>query len=219
MKIGTDGVLLGAWTSIGHHPISILDVGSGTGILAIQLAQRSAAEIIDAIEIDPDAYEQCVENFENSPWADRLFCYHAALDEFAAEIDDFYDLIISNPPFHTEDYKTTNSKRDVARFNDALPFVQLVECASSLLSKNGIFAVIIPKKSETEFLSITTKAGMYPQRICRVHGTEKAEAKRSLLEFSFQKKVPEISSLILEIERHDYTEAYKNLVKDFYLKM
>ena len=86
MKIGTDAVLLGAWTSLEANPFSILDIGAGTGVLALMMAQRSSAELIDAIEIDDAAYEQCVDNFEQSPWADRLFCYHAALDEF---VEDF----------------------------------------------------------------------------------------------------------------------------------
>src|SRR6478672_8895628 len=132
MKVGTDGVLLGAWCPIDHHPFSVLDIGAGTGILSLMVAQRSQAEHtslqgelaqqIDAVEIDEDAYEQCVENFESSPWGDRLFCFHAGLDEFVDEPEDEYDLIISNPPFHTEDYKTPNEQRDLARFTDALPF-------------------------------------------------------------------------------------------------
>ena len=88
MKIGTDGVLLGAWTSIDHHPATIMDIGAGTGIIALMLAQRSEAETIDAIEINEAAYEQCVNNFEASLWGDRLFCYHAGLDEFVDEIED-----------------------------------------------------------------------------------------------------------------------------------
>jgi tRNA1Val (adenine37-N6)-methyltransferase len=99
MKIGTDSVLLGAWSSINHHPFSVLDIGSGTGFLALMLAQPRKAELIDALEID-DAYEQCVENFENSPWSDHLFCYHASLQEFTEDIEEHYDLIISNPPYY-----------------------------------------------------------------------------------------------------------------------
>ena len=108
MKIGTDGVLLGAWTPIENNPFSILDIGTGTGIIALMLAQRSNAEQIDALEIDEDAYEQATDNFENSPWNDRLFCFHAGLDEFVEEPEDEYDLIVSNPPFHGEDYKSSN---------------------------------------------------------------------------------------------------------------
>ena len=89
MKIGTDSVLLGAWTSLDSNPFSVLDIGAGTGVLSLMLAQRSSAEIIDAIEIDDKAYEQCVDNFEQSPWGDRLFCYHASLEEFADEIEDW----------------------------------------------------------------------------------------------------------------------------------
>ena len=122
MKVGTDAVLLGAWSALDHMPNTILDIGSGTGILALIMAQRSTAELIDALEIDADAYEQCVYNFETSDWGDRLFCYHASLDEFVGEIEDTYDLIISNPPFYTDHFKSRNEARNKARFEDALPF-------------------------------------------------------------------------------------------------
>ncbi|MDN3722782.1 methyltransferase [Aequorivita sp. SDUM287046] len=225
MKIGTDGVLLGAWVSIKNNPFSILDIGAGTGIIALQWAQRSHAELIDALEIDENAYEQCVDNFENSPWGDRLFCYHASLEEFVEEIEDKYDLIISNPPFYSEDYKTPNESRDIARFSDALPFDELIESASQLLSDEGIFAVIIPRKEEENFIKMASEVNLFPRRICRVRGTEtsrhggQAEEKRSMLEFSFKKISPKIENLTIEISRHNYTEEYKNLVQDFYLKM
>ena len=116
MKIGTDSVLLGAWARLDSQPNSILDIGAGTGVLALMLAQRSGAELIDAIEIDDAAYEQCVGNFEASDWGDRLFCYHASLDEFTEEIEDQYDLIISNPPFYTDTFKTENEERNQGTF-------------------------------------------------------------------------------------------------------
>ena len=118
------------------------------------LAQRTSAEQIDALEIDEDAYEQAVDNFENSPWSDRLFCFHAGLDEFIEEPEDEYDLIVSNPPFYTEDYKTDNEQRDLARFQEAMPFEDLIEAADLLLSENGIFSVIIPFKEEDKFLAL-----------------------------------------------------------------
>jgi tRNA1Val (adenine37-N6)-methyltransferase len=219
MKIGTDGVLLGAWCPIDNYPFSVLDIGAGTGILSLMLAQRSNAEQIDAIEIDEEAYEQCVENFENSPWSDRLFCFHAGLDEFVEEPEDEYDLIISNPPFYSEDYKTESEQRDLARFQDALPFEDLVEAAALLLSENGIFAVIIPYKEEEKFMALAKDFELYPFRITHVKGTPATEIKRSLLAFSRAKKETTIDELIIETARHQYTEDYIALTKDFYLKM
>lgn len=219
MKIGTDGVLLGAWCPIENHPFSVLDIGAGTGILSLILAQRSSAEQIDAIEIDENAYEQCVENFENSDWSDRLFCFHAGLDEFMEEPEDLYDLIISNPPFYTEDYKTENEQRDLARFADALPFEDLVEAAHLLLSENGIFAVIIPFKEEAKFIALAKDFDLFPFKITRVKGTPTTEIKRSLLAFSFVQKEIEETELVIETARHQYTEDYVTLTKDFYLKM
>ena len=219
MKIGTDGVLLGAWASLENNPSIILDIGAGTGLIALQLAQRSRAENIDAIEIDDDAFEQCVKNFENSPWGDRLFCYHATAQEFASEIEEKYDLIISNPPFYSEDFKPKIKARDIARFNDTLPFEQLIECAYNLLSEKGIFALILPRKDEASFIALASEVSLFPKRICRVRGNTASEEKRSLLEFSFRSNETEITSLTIETARHQYTEEYQKLVKDFYLKM
>ena len=219
MKIGTDGVLLGAWTSLEKKPFSVLDIGAGTGVLALMMAQRSFAENIEAIEIDADAYEQCADNFENSPWADRLFCYHASLLEFVEEVDDKFDLIICNPPFYSEDYKTENKSRDLARFNDAMPFEHLIYAITNLLSKDGLFSVIIPIKEESKFVDLATKSGLFPNRKLHVKGNPDSEIKRSLLEFSFTENETITSQLVIETERHQYTEEYINLTKDFYLKM
>ena len=219
MKIGTDGVLLGAWTPIINNPYNVLDIGAGTGILSLMLAQRSNAEQIDAIEIDEDAYEQCVENFEASPWSDKLFCFHAGLDEFVDEPEDEYDLIISNPPFYTDDYKSDNSSRDLARFEDALPFEELIEAAALLLSDNGIFSVIIPFKEEERFVSLCKELDLFPLKITRVKGTPTTEIKRSLLAFCKMEQTPLIDELVIEISRHNYTPEYIELTKEFYLKM
>lgn len=220
MKVGTDGVLLGAWTPIENNPFSILDIGAGTGIIALMLAQRSNAEQIDAFEIDKNAYEQAVDNFENSPWSDRLFCFHAGLDEFVEEPEDEYDLIISNPPFYSEDYKTECDQRDLARFQDAMPFEDLIEAATLLLSENGIFSVIIPFKEEEKFLALAFECELHPIKITRVKGTPTSAIKRSLLAFS-RNAITTIPTdeLTIEIERHVYTPEYIALTKDFYLKM
>ena len=220
MKVGTDGVLLGAWVPIDNRPFSVLDIGAGTGLIALMLAQRSSAEQIDALEIDEEAYEQAVDNFENSPWGDRLFCYHAGLDEFMEEPEDEYDLIVSNPPFYSEDYKSNDEQRDLARFQDALPFEDLVEAADLLLSENGVFAVIIPFSEEERFVALAKEFELYPIKITRVKGTPTAIIKRSLLAFSRNEGAKVIvDELIIEVARHDYTEDYVKLTKEFYLKM
>jgi tRNA1Val (adenine37-N6)-methyltransferase len=220
MKIGTDGVLLGAWAPLEQNPFSILDIGTGTGVIALMLAQRSAAQQIDALEIDENAYEQATDNFENSPWNDRLFCFHAGLDEFMEEPEDEYDLIVSNPPFYAEDYKTNNEQRDLARFQDALPFEDLIEAADLLLSENGILAVIIPFKEEERFMAIAKEFELYPIKITRVKGTPTTEIKRSLLAFK-RYELPALDSdeLIIETARHQYMPEYIELTKEFYLKM
>jgi tRNA1Val (adenine37-N6)-methyltransferase len=220
MKIGTDGVLLGAWCPVDNNPFSVLDIGAGTGILSLMLAQRSNAEQIDALEIDEDAYEQCVENFENSPWSDRLFCFHAGLDEFVDEPEDEYDLIISNPPFYSENFKTDDSQRDLARFQDALPFEELIEAADLLLSENGIFAVIIPYKEEERFIDLCAQVELFPVKVTRVKGTHTTPIIRSLLAFKrYELSVLTANELVIEISRHEYTDEYIELTKDFYLKM
>lgn len=219
MKIGTDGVLLGAWVPIEGEVNSILDIGTGTGVIALMMAQRSNAEIIDAIEIDELSYEQAVENFESSNWGDRLFCYHASFQEFFMEIEDVYDLLISNPPFYTEDYKSSNSARDQARFEDALPFEHLFYGVSKLLSENGCFALIIPVKEEQRILDIAKQVYLYPYKKTCVKGNSTAVAKRVLFLFGREEKECFEDELIIEVERHQYTDVYRELTKDFYLKI
>jgi len=219
MKVGTDGVLLGAWASLDKQPESILDIGAGTGLIALQLAQRSYAETIDAIELDDAAYEQCVANFEASPWGDRLFCYHAGFDEFVDEMDHKYDLIVSNPPFYAEDVASGNPFRDKARQSNSLPFDELVQGVSKFLTEDGIFAVIIPFKEEKGFVGLAEHVGMFPNRITRVKGNPDTDFKRSLMEFSFHQNEPIIDTLIIEEGRHQYTKEYVELTQAFYLKM
>jgi tRNA1Val (adenine37-N6)-methyltransferase len=236
-KIGTDAVLLGAWTNPKEKPYSILDVGTGTGVIALMMAQRFSKAQVDAIEIEDAAFEQAITNFENSPYGDRLFCYHAAFQEFYEDVEERYDLIISNPPFFDgnleRDDALVNEKRQQARFDDALPFEELVYGVYQLLETTGTFACIIPSSREEEFLKITTHFQLFPVRKTYVRGTKDAAIKRVLMEFRFRESgttqdqnsnlikgfVTETSELIIEKSRHDYTQEYVELTKDFYLKM
>lgn len=222
MKVGTDGVLLGAWAKLNNQPNTALDIGTGTGVIALMLAQRSHTLQIDALELDEDAYEQAVANFEDSNWGDRLFCYHAHLYEFAIEIDEQYDLICCNPPFFKEDQKSSSTSRNKARFEDAMPFELLTAAVHDLLSSEGIFCVILPRQREKEFICLAAKVDLTPTHITRVKGNKSVDAKRSLMAFKKTLKPDHtviFDELVIEKSRHDYTLAYKQLVKDFYLKM
>ncbi|RZJ63134.1 MAG: methyltransferase domain-containing protein [Flavobacterium sp.] len=221
MKVGTDGVLLGAWTPIDHEPDSILDIGTGTGVIALMLAQRCDAQQIDGIEIDENAHEQATNNFENSPWNDRLFCFHVSLDDFMDDVEhEEYDLIVSNPPFYTENVSSGDDARDTARQNQSLPFDDLCEAASVLLSEDGIFTTIVPYKEEPYLLTLASVHGLFPIKVTRVKGTPTSEVKRSLLAFSMtEPKNVEIDELIIETSRHQYTDDYICLTKEFYLNM
>lgn len=222
MKVGTDGVLLGAWCFLDGFTDSILDIGSGTGVISLMLAQRSEAMTIDAVEVDENAYEQTVENFENSDWGDRLYCYHSSFQDFADEIseeEETYNLIVSNPPFYTDDFKSENESRNKARFTSALSFSELVSGVVKVLSDDGKFALILPFKEEQEFIGLAKEHNLFLNRICRVQGNSTSEIKRSLLQFSFHQTTIKEEYLIIEIKRHQYTEEYINLTKDFYLKM
>jgi len=222
MKVGTDGVLLGSWCALNKYPDTILDIGAGTGLVSLMLAQRCDAMTIDAVEIDAQAHAQCVENFELSDWGDRLFCYNASFNEFVEEMEEeeeCYDVIISNPPFYSDTFETENEARNKARFTSSLSFDQLISGAASLLSDSGVFSVIIPYKEETQFIELAKNKNLFLNRVCRVKGNINSAVKRSLLEFSFKAQDVIEEELIIEISRHNYTDAYIALTKDFYLKM
>ena len=222
MKVGTDGVLLGAWCSLENYPKKILDIGTGTGIISLMLAQRSSAITIDGVEIDTSAYMQTVDNFENSDWEDRLYCYNASFQKFADDTyneKETYDLIVSNPPFYTEDYITKNSSRNKARFTTSLTFKQLIAGVSKILSKSGFFSTIIPFKEESTFISLAEQHRLFLNKICRVKGNKSSEIKRSLLTFSFYKKEINETNLTIENSRHKYTKEYVELTNSFYIKM
>ncbi len=222
MKIGTDAVLLGAWCTIKEFTDTVLDIGSGTGVIALMLAQRCDAMTVDAVEIDGNAYEQTVENFEQSDWGDRLFCYNSSFQEFATEMqeeEETYECIVSNPPFYTDEFETENDARNKARFTTALSFDELLTGVVKILAEDGIFSTIIPFKEEANFIELANSKGLFLNKVCNVKGNESSPVKRSLLAFSFTETEPTKEVLTIEIERHQYTNEYVELTKDFYFKM
>jgi tRNA1Val (adenine37-N6)-methyltransferase len=214
MKVGTDGVLLGAWTPL-EDAKRILDVGTGTGLIALMLAQRSDAEI-DAIEIDESACEEAKFNFEQSDWSNRLHVYHSDFHLFADFSHEFYDLIVSNPPFFINSLKTKNEALSIARHNSKLSFNQLVSGTRKLLNSSGRLCVIIPFASCTEFRECARLAGFYLRNQTSVIPKSGKAPKRVLLEFTLQPNFPTINELAILDENGVYTNNYKSLTSPFY---
>jgi len=219
MKVGTDGVLLGSWVVINSTAERILDIGTGTGLIALMMAQRSAAKVIDAVELNEAAYQQATENFKASNWSERLFCCHFSFQEFANNMQGDYDLIVSNPPFYISTQKTVLEDRAMARHSDHLPFSELLLGVTKLLNKKGSCAFIIPFSEQNNFIALAEKNGLFPFQITHVKGNNESSIKRSLLQLSFIKDRILKNELVIENSRHIYTKDYIDLVKDFYLKM
>lgn len=216
MKVGTDGVLLGAWSDVANAQ-NVLDIGAGTGLISLMVAQRNQNSEITAIEIDENAYLECEKNFAASPWSEKLKIINTDLKLFPKEKP--FDLIISNPPFFNNTFKAETEERNKARQTESLSFEDLLFCTASLLSKNGKAYFIIPFLEEENFIALAEQQKMYLNKKTRVKGNINTAVKRSLLEFSFKEKKVIESELVIEISRHVYTTDYIALTKDFYLKM
>ena len=216
MKVGTDGVLLGAWSDIGQAS-RILDVGTGTGLVALMLAQRSQAKIV-ALEIDTDAILQAEENIEDSPWRDRIEVIGQDFRTFAS--DEKFDLIVSNPPYFVDSLECPGKQRTMARHNDSLSYDELLEGVVRLLTYNGRFCVIIPMDMSESLKARAAVLDLFPSKQLDVITTPGKPPKRTLLEFVFNSGVIcNRTELLLEIQRHQYSPEYIELTKDFYLNM
>ncbi len=217
MKVGTDGVLLGAWAGI-HSISAALDVGTGSGVVALMLAQRFKCEVV-GVEVDKDAAGQAQENFMNSSWASRLSLVHSPFQEFAEKTHKKFDLIVSNPPYFSEDIKSPNYQRSLARHSENLTLEELVDRALHLINHSGCIAFILPYNKRKQLIQAMIKNGLWMQRESFVHPIPHEEPNRILVEMGLESKpiVRRETIVIEENKRHLYHSSFRQLTKDFYL--
>lgn len=218
MKVGTDGVLLGAWCDVASAA-SVLDIGAGTGLIALMAAQRSSAEVV-AVELDESAASQAAENVADSPWMDRVSVVCASVQRYAAQCGRQFDRIVSNPPYFQDSLKSPKEERSLARHTDSLSYGELVTAVTALLKPTGRFSVIVPTSEFADMERVTSEAGLRCVRRTDVLPTPTSASKRVLAEFSFVEAECLRDELVIEEGgRHIYSEAYKKLTSEFYLKM
>jgi tRNA1Val (adenine37-N6)-methyltransferase len=212
-KTGTDGVLLGAWSDT-SSATSILDIGTGTGLLALMVAQRSGARII-ALEPDEQSFEQALDNIRISPWKNRIRVLNTKVQDYFP--DHKFDLIVTNPPFFRESLVNKDERISGARHNLNLSYGELLEAAERLIADSGIFSLVLPYAEAALFIAEAADYELYCNKILRVKPLPSAPVKRMLMEFGKEKRELQQSFLTIETARHDYTYEYKKLTADFYL--
>ena len=214
MKVGTDAVLLGAWLTPKEG--DLLDIGTGTGLLSLMLAQRTETAEIDAIDIDKQAYQQTLINVANSPWKNRIHVQHQSIQLFETEKQ--YDLIFSNPPYFINSSKASEEARHRARHADELSYDELIAAVKRLLKREGIFAVVLPVNEAQLFIDEAKRNELFLNKKCAVKPNANKPSKRVLMEFSYAMLPVIEEELTIEMEkRHQYTKEYINLTQDFYL--
>lgn len=210
-RVGTDGVLLGAFANI-HHAKNILEVGTGTGLISLMLAQRHHSAKIWGLDIQEAAFSLTKNNFEHSPFGDRL---EAILGDFKSfETNDKFDLIVSNPPYFEE---STSNKDKIARQTVELNFEQLISTSSKLLTDEGVLSVIIPAEIGTIFIEIATSNHFFLKRKINIFGIENSKVKRLVLEFALKESEVQELEFIIEKSPRQYSDAYIELTKEFHV--
>ena len=217
MKVGTDGVLLGAWATPSSPPKHILDIGTGTGLIAIMMAQRFEGANIIGIDIDSEAVQEATLNMTNCQWYKRLSCFESSFQN--ANINHSFDLIVCNPPYFKNTTTSNDERRATARHTNSLSLNDIFEKMDALLSPKGELIIVYPSENFQEIRSNLKSFGLYMNEICWVKGNEKSNVKRVLLKISKQKKTLIENQLTIEKERHQYTDEYVGLCKDFYLNL
>jgi tRNA1Val (adenine37-N6)-methyltransferase len=215
MKVNTDGVLLGAWADVSNAK-QILDVGTGTGVIALMMVQKNLIANVDAIDIDADAFLQAKENFEQSAWRDRLLAYHVSLQNFHPTIR--YDIIITNPPYFVDDTKTGNQRKNVAKHSIELSYADLLVGVSRLLTEDGKFFVVLPAFNLAPFETEAAFHFLFITQLIEVIAVDGKAPYLVLIELQRKGNPYLKDSLTIQNTNGDFTDAYKMLTKDFYLK-
>ena len=218
MKINTDGVLLGAWANASQKS-RILDIGTGTGVIAIMLAQRSDAKEIVGVEIDALSYEESLQNMKSSAWSQHLFAVHKPIQEYAKTSKKKFDLIVSNPPFFTGGTFSSTQKRTLVKHTIKLPHNELLIAVKLLLELHGEFSLILPYIEGLRFVELAEQYNLYCKKICEVKSFQDSPIERLLLSFQRTKVKVERGTLYIRNRDGSYAEPYKTLTRDFYLKM
>ncbi len=216
MKVGTDGVLLGAWVQV-ENSRYILDVGTGTGLIAIQLAQRNANAKIVAVEVDSEAALQAKENMQRSPWANRMEVVCCDFKNYMSAYK--FHLIVSNPPYFIDAMKCPDTQRNIARHADSLNYEMLFAQSARLLSAEGQVAIIVPTEAEKFVVDAAWSHKFFPQHRTNVYTKPGKPCRRILFSFGFQDTQCQTDELYIELKQGGYTAEYIALTKDFYLKM
>ena len=217
MKVGTDGVLLGSWVDVGSCSC-VLDIGTGTGMIALMLAQKTPAHIT-ALEIDQASFEQATENVNESTYKNQIKVVNTAFQQYWKESKEKFDLIVSNPPYFVDSLKSNDTTRSTARHADVLPFNELIEGVNALLSEGGKFCVILPKKEAEFFCKLAEQKNLYLSKLLRIRNSpDKEEDKRHIMQFEFGKHHFTESSLYIRTGHPlEYSPEYKQLTKDYYM--
>lgn len=217
MKVGTDGVLLGSWSDVDRCN-RVLDIGTGTGLIALMLAQRNTNAQIEAIDIEEQCVNQAQQNIAASRFADRIVAQKKSFLELVNQVKEGYDLIVSNPPFFRNSLKSPTSERNLARHDSSLSYKDILAESALLLNKRGRLAMILPYDCKRNVIEEVKREGqLFVSRITNVYPLPHKPAKRFLIEFVKEKKVLVENDLIVELARHQYSNEYKLLTESFYL--
>lgn len=219
MKVGTDGVLVGAWAQV-DGARRVLDIGTGSGLIALMLAQRNPDAFVTAVDIDGAAVEQARENVNRTPWAGRMEVFRLDIREAPEDWHGRFDAIVSNPPYFVESVKCPHVQRNTARHTDELDFDALLSAVSVLLAEKGCFSVILPSAASADFVALAAGKGLHLLRRTWVHPRQELAAKRVLMAFvKYSCPQTETTHLSIEVERHVYTPEFEELARDFYLAL